>query len=61
MGLSLLTARLGEFRSVLLNLGLTIGLELIFWLVPNLVVSAIAVAFLGMFMGKLSSNASVEY
>jgi fucose permease len=58
VGLSFLTARLGEFRSVLLYLGLTIGLELIFWLVPNLVVSAVAVAFLGMFMGTspLSSN-----
>lgn len=50
--LSFLTARIGEFRSVLLYLALTIILELIFWLVPNLVVSAVSIAFVGMFMGK---------
>ena len=59
IGLSFLTARLGEFRSVLLYLCLTIILELIFWLVPNLIVSAVAVAFLGMFMGPMFPTAIV--
>lgn len=37
--LSFLTSRLGEFTSVLIYLGLTLGLELIFWLVPSFIVS----------------------
>jgi fucose permease len=57
--LSFLTSRLGEFRSVLLYLGICIGLELIFWLVPSLVVSAVAVAFLGMFLGPLFPTAII--
>ena len=59
IGLSFLTARLGEFRSVLLYLGVCLGLELIFWLVPSLVVSAVAVAFLGMFLGPLFPTAII--
>jgi fucose permease len=59
IGLSFLTSRLGEFRSVLLYLGICIGLELIFWLVPSLVVSAVAVAFLGMFLGPLFPTAII--
>lgn len=50
--LSLLTSRVGELYSMLIYLGLTIGLELIFWLVPNLAVSAVAAALMGVFMGK---------
>ena len=59
IGLSFLTARLGEFRSVLIYLGICLGLELIFWLIPSLVVSAVAVAFLGMFMGPLFPTAII--
>jgi fucose permease len=59
IGLSFLTARLGEFRSVLLYLAICVGLELIFWLVPSLVVSAVAVAFLGMFLGPLFPTAII--
>lgn len=59
VGLSFLTARLGEFRSVLLYLAFCLGLELIFWLVPSLVASAVAVAFLGMFLGPLFPTAIV--
>ena len=53
MGLSFLTARLGEYKSVFLYLGISGALELIFWLVPSFVVSAVAVAFLGIFLGPL--------
>jgi fucose permease len=59
IGLSFLTARLGEFRSVILYISAAIGLELLFWLVPSLVVSAISVAFLGMALGPLFATAIV--
>ncbi|KAH8800311.1 MFS transporter-like protein [Xylogone sp. PMI_703] len=51
--LSFVTARVGEFKSVLLYLGLAIIFELIFWLVPNLIVGAISAALLGLFMGPM--------
>ncbi|KAK7415558.1 hypothetical protein QQX98_005804 [Neonectria punicea] len=51
--LSLLTIRLGEFWAMFLYLGATIVLELIFWLVPNLVVSAVAAALIGVAMGPM--------
>lgn len=50
--LSLVTIRLGEFWAMFLYLGLTIALELIFWLVPNLVVSAVAASLIGVAMGE---------
>lgn len=49
--LSFLTARLGEFWSMILYLGLVIALELVFWLVPSLIVSAVAAALMGMVLG----------
>ncbi|KAK2626010.1 hypothetical protein QTJ16_004272 [Diplocarpon rosae] len=57
--LPLFTARFGEYPSVIAYLALSFGLELIFWLVPNLVVSAVAVALLGMFMGPMFPTAIV--
>lgn len=59
LGLSFLTARLGEYKSVILYLSLAAALELIFWLVPNLVVSAVAVALMGVFMGPMFPTAIV--
>lgn len=59
VGLSFLTSRLGEFRSVIIYLCITTGLELVFWLVPSFIVSAVAVAFLGMFLGPLFPTAVV--
>jgi fucose permease len=59
LSLSFLTARLGEFKSVLLYLGLAVILELIFWLVPSLITSAIAVALLGAVMGPMFPTACV--
>lgn len=58
-GLSFLTSRLGEFRSVILYLSISMGLQLIFWLVPSFIVSALAVAFLGVFLGPLFPTAVV--
>lgn len=57
--LPLLTARIGEFPAVLLYLALSGALELIFWLVPSFVVSAISVALLGVFLGPLFPTAIV--
>lgn len=57
--LGFVTGRIGEYRATLIYLFLAATLELIFWLVPNLVVSGIAVAFLGMFMGPMFPTAIV--
>ncbi|KAI9047891.1 hypothetical protein LZ554_007693 [Drepanopeziza brunnea f. sp. 'monogermtubi'] len=57
--LPLLTSRLGEYPSVIAYLALSFALELIFWLVPSLVVSAVAVALLGVFMGPMFPTAIV--
>lgn len=57
--LPLFTSRFGEYLSVIVYLALCFALELIFWLVPSLVVSAIAVAFLGFFMGPMFPTAIV--
>jgi fucose permease len=51
--LGFITDRFGERICVMVYLGLAIGLELVFWLVPSFVVSAIAVAFLGFVFGPL--------
>lgn len=51
--LGFITDRFGERICVGIYLGVAIGLELILWLVPNFVVSAIAVAFLGFVFGPL--------
>ncbi len=51
--LGFVTERYGERRCVTIYLLVTLGLELIFWLVPKFIVSAIAVAFLGFFLGPL--------
>jgi fucose permease len=59
IGLSFFTAKLGEFPSVLLYLGICMGLELIFWFVPSLVVSAVGVALLGVFIGPLFPTAII--
>jgi len=59
MALSFLTARLGEFKSVVLYLSISTAFQLIFWLVPSFVVSAVAVAFLGVFLGPLFPTAVV--
>jgi fucose permease len=51
--LGFVTGRIGEWNATMIYLGLAAGLELIFWLVPNLYVSAVAVAFLGLVMGPM--------
>jgi fucose permease len=57
--LPMLTSRFGEFKSVILYLAISVGLELIFWLIPSFIVSVISVAFLGCFLGPLFGTAVV--
>jgi fucose permease len=59
VSLGFLTPRLGERLAVCIYLALGLGLELLFWLVPNFVVSAIAVAILGFFLGPMFPAAIV--
>ena len=51
--LGFVTPRFGERRSVTAYLLLAMGLELVFWLVPQFYVSAVAVGLLGFFLGPL--------
>lgn len=55
--LGFVTERFGERLCVSIYLALSIGLQLLFWLVPEFIVSAIAVAFLGFFLGPLFPGA----
>jgi fucose permease len=51
--LGFITERYGERLCVTIYLALSLCLELTFWLVPQFVVSAVAIAFLGFFLGPI--------
>lgn len=51
--LGFVTERYGERLCVSIYLAICIALQLIFWLVPKFIVSALAVAFLGFFLGPM--------
>ncbi|KAK2616223.1 hypothetical protein QQS21_000855 [Conoideocrella luteorostrata] len=55
--LGFVTPRLGVKLSTAVYIGAAAALELIFWLVPQFYVSAVAVAFQGFFLGPLFPNA----
>ncbi|KAG5978560.1 hypothetical protein E4U55_006054 [Claviceps digitariae] len=55
--LGFVTPRLGIKLSTAVYIGAAAGLELIFWLVPQFYVSAVAVALQGFFLGPLFPNA----
>uniref|UniRef100_A0A0B7KQH1 Major facilitator superfamily (MFS) profile domain-containing protein n=1 Tax=Bionectria ochroleuca TaxID=29856 RepID=A0A0B7KQH1_BIOOC len=55
--LGFVTERFGERICVTIYLAICIGLQLLFWLVPRFIVSVVAVAFLGMFLGPLFPGA----
>ena len=57
--LGFVTPRIGEKVAVCVYVALGVGLELLFWLVPNFVVSAVAVAVLGFVLGPLFPAAVV--
>ncbi|KJK79294.1 hypothetical protein H634G_05534 [Metarhizium anisopliae BRIP 53293] len=51
------TERYGERTCLTVYLAICIALELLFWLVPQFVVSAVAIAFLGFFLGPMFPGA----
>ncbi|KAK0762929.1 hypothetical protein N5P37_004455 [Trichoderma harzianum] len=55
--LGFVTERFGERLCLSIYLGICLGLQLLFWLVPQFVVSAVAVAFLGFFLGPMFPGA----
>ncbi|KAI9842115.1 MAG: hypothetical protein M1837_007476 [Sclerophora amabilis] len=57
--LGFVTPRIGEKLAIMIYLGLSLALELLFWLVPQFIISAIAVALLGFFLGPLFPGAMV--
>ncbi|KAI1644647.1 MFS general substrate transporter [Daldinia loculata] len=57
--LGFVTPRVGEKRAIMIYLPITMGLELLFWLVPQFYVSAVAVGLQGFFIGPLFPAAIV--
>lgn len=51
--LGFITPKVGERLAVSVYLLVSVGFELIFWLVPQFIVSAVAVSFLGFFIGPI--------
>ncbi|EHY54448.1 hypothetical protein ABEF95_006200 [Exophiala dermatitidis] len=51
--LGFVTERFGERICITVYLGICLALQLVFWLVPQYIVSAVSVAFLGFFLGPL--------
>lgn len=59
VALGFVTPRIGERRAILIYIALATAAHLIFWLVPNFFTSAVAVAFVGFFLGPLFPAAVV--
>ena len=51
--LGFVTPKIGERLAVILYIFCAIGVELLFWLVPQFIVSAVAIALVGFFLGPL--------
>ncbi|KAL9030873.1 MAG: hypothetical protein Q9196_001046 [Gyalolechia fulgens] len=51
--LGFITPKVGERLAVSVYLLVSVGLELVFWLVPQFIVSAVAISFLGFFTGPI--------
>ena len=57
--LGFVTPRIGERLSIMIYLPISAGLQLLFWLVPQFYVSAVAVSLQGFFLGPLFPAAVV--
>lgn len=57
--LGFVTGRIGEKLAITIYLGLSLALQLMYWLIPSFVSSAICVTFLGFFLGPLFPAAVV--
>ncbi|KAI1265433.1 putative MFS transporter [Xylariaceae sp. FL1019] len=51
--LGFVTPRIGEKLAIMIYLPIAMGLELLFWLVPQFIVSAVAIGLQGFFIGPL--------
>ncbi|KAI1160299.1 putative MFS transporter [Nemania serpens] len=51
--LGFITPKIGEKLAIIIYLVLSMAFELVFWLVPQFIASAVAVAFVGFFIGPL--------
>lgn len=51
--LGFVTARIGEKLAVVMYLALSVSLQLLFWLIPSFIASAVFAAFLDFFLGPL--------
>ncbi|KAI6778679.1 Bypass of stop codon protein-like protein [Emericellopsis cladophorae] len=47
------THRLGERRMVFIYCVLAVGLQILFWMVPNIIAASVAISFVGFFTGPL--------
>jgi fucose permease len=56
-GLGFVTGKYGERLCITIYLACAIVLQLLFWLIPQFLVSAVSVAFLGFFLGPLFPGA----
>lgn len=57
--LGFITGRVGEKLAITIYLGISLALQLMYWLIPSYVASAICVTFLGFFLGPLFPAAIV--
>lgn len=57
--LGFITPRIGERLAVTIYIVFSLGLELLFWLVPQFIVSAVAVSLVGFFIGPLFPSAVI--
>lgn len=57
--LGFVTPKIGERLAITIYLTCACGFELLFWLVPQFIVSAIAVSIVGLFIGPLFPSAVV--
>ncbi|KAI0152731.1 putative MFS transporter [Xylariaceae sp. FL1272] len=57
--LGFVTPRIGEKLAIMIYLPITMALELLFWLVPQFIVSAVAIGLQGFFIGPLFPAAIV--
>lgn len=59
IALGFFTGRIGEKLAITIYLGFSVALQLLYWLVPSFVASAVCAAFLGFFLGPLFPAAIV--
>ncbi|KAF6232089.1 hypothetical protein HO173_009683 [Letharia columbiana] len=57
--LGFITPKIGERLAVALYIICSLGLELLFWLVPQFIVSAVAISLVGFFIGPLFPSAVI--